>query len=194
MSRNKRFIKEKPGEKVKGILILIVFLAWMGIPAFILSTPHNIKTSFFAYTMVYSFFVAFFFVLGLLFIFVKIEKKVKLSSKILGVVFFVGSILLSIPVSNYYKDILKIINSNYSVYKGNLTDIQIKRGRGVILTTITIKNEKFKIHGTLSPDFTIIGKEYYVTFLPNTKFVINLETQKNTINMVNLLKKIEKKE
>ena len=120
--------------------------------------------------------------LGLISIFVKNEKEIKLSSKILGLVFFVGSILLSIPVSNYYKDIPKIINSNYSFYKGNLTDVQIKRGRGVILTTITIKNEKFKIHGILSPSFTIIGKEYYVTFLPNTKFVISLETQKNAIS------------
>ncbi len=183
MSRNQRFIKEKPGEKVKGILLLIVLFAWMGIPALILSNPHSIKADFFAYTMIYSFFVAFLFILGLLSILVKTEKKVKLSSKIFGVVFFVCSILLCIPVSNYYKDIPKIINSNYSFYKGNLTDVQIKKGRGVILTTITIKNEKFKIHGTLSPVFTTIGKEYYVTFLPNTKFVISLDTQKNAINI-----------
>jgi len=178
MSRNKRFIKEKPGEKVKGILLLIVLFAWMGIPALILSTPHNIKIIFFAYTMLYSFFVALLFILGLLSIFVKTEKKVRLSSKILGVVFFGGSILLSIPVSNYYKDIPKIINSNYSFYKGDLTDVQIKRGRGLTLTTITINNEKFELHSILSPNFTIIGKEYYVTFLPNTKFVISLETKK----------------
>jgi hypothetical protein len=179
MSRNKRFIKEKPGEKVKGILLLIIIFAWMGIPALILSNPHSIKADFFAYTVMDSFFVVFLFILGLLCIFVKTEKKVKLSSKILGVVFFGGSILLSIPVSNYYKDIPKIINSNYSFYKGNLTDVQIKSGRGVTLTTITIKNEKFELHSILSPSFTIIGKEYYVTFLPNTKFVISLETQKN---------------
>lgn len=185
MSRNKRYIKEKPVKNIKRTLILIVVLAWMGIPALILSIPNNnIKAKFFAYTMIYSCLVVVLFLFGILFVFAS-KKDMKLRGIIFGTISLVGSILLIVPTLNYYKDVPKIINSNYSFYKGNLTNVKNNNFRNSISTILTINNQKFEIHGALSPDFTIIGKEYYVTFLPNSKFVIDLKT--NKVNPTNAI-------
>ena len=185
MSRNKRYIKEKSGKNIKRTLILIVLLAWMVIPELILSIPNNnIKANFFAYTMVYSCLTVVLFLLGFFFVFTS-KKDVKLRAITFGTISLVGSILLSIMTLNYYKDVPKIINSNYSFYKGNLTNVKNNNFRNSVSTILTINNQKFEIHGALSPEFTIIGKEYYVTFLPNSKFVIDLKT--NKVNPTNAI-------
>jgi len=169
LGRDKRYIKEKAGKKFKGILVFIVLFCCMGIPIVILTFSNNIKAKFFAYTMVDSFLVV------ILFLFGFFSVNIRVMGIVFGAICLVGSIYLSIPTINYYKDIPKIINSNYSFYKGKLTKVKDHRFERSISTTLTINNQKFEIHGALSPIFKIIGKEYYVTFLPNSKFVIDLK-------------------
>jgi len=187
LNRNKRYIKEKSGEKIKRIIILIVLLVFMVIPMLILTISSNIKAKFFAYTMFDTFLVVVLFLFGILFAFVTNKNKVKIRSIIFTLICLVGSFYLIKPTINYYKDIPKIINSNYSSYKGNLTNVETHNSSRSISTILTINNQKFEIHGTLTPEFKTIGKEYYVTYLPNSRYVIKLQTK--IVNPLNSLQR-----
>ncbi len=75
---------------------------------------------------------------------------------------------------NYYKDIPKIITSEYPSIDGELTNLSIHKGRGAS-TNFIIDGIKFSIDGVPSSDFLVEGKKYHVCYLPNSKFVIKIE-------------------
>lgn len=178
LSKNSRFIKEKPNEKLKRILFLIPFILVLLVPELIMIISRDAKVQFFASTIIYSFIIIIMFLLGLLLVFIrsgKDEKLVKIVwGRILGIAFLGISIFLSIQVSNYYKDIPVVINSDYSYFEGNLTNYHFNN-RGGNSTSLIFGDITFKIYYKASPQFTIIGKKYYIEYLPHSKFVMSLK-------------------
>jgi hypothetical protein len=179
LSKNERSIYHKRSGMFKSIVFLILFIVGALFPVIILSTSSDPKSKFFAYTICYSFWGIVIFLMGLLFVFLKIDKNdefVRVAKiRILGVMFLVISILFIIPAYSYCKDIPVIIRSDYSYFEGNLTNFHFTVGR-VNSTTLIFNDKIFKINYKVSPQFTVIGKKYYIKFLPNSKFVMSLKT------------------
>jgi hypothetical protein len=178
LSKNKRFIKEKPGEKFKRILFLMPFIVGLIVPGIIMKISRDAKTKFFASTVIYSFITISIFLVALVLVFMKSDKDEKLfkiiRGRILGAAFLGVSVFLSMQVLNYYKDIPLILSSHYSYFDGNLTKVHFNN-RGGYSTNLSFGNKEFKIDYKLSPQFTVIGKKYYIEFLPHSKFVMSLK-------------------
>jgi amino acid transporter len=178
LSRNKRFIKENQRKKSKITALLAVLFAGL-ILLFILMFSPNKKARFLGDIICFSFIAILIFIIGVCLIISRPSKDDKLSDivriKGFGTVCLFISILLSIySLLDYYKDVPKVINSNYSSYEGKLTKLYVHYGRATS-TTFIIGDKEFKVTGKFTTNPPIIGNKYHVEFLPNTKFVMSLK-------------------
>ncbi len=180
LSKNNRFIYQKRNGTFKRILFSMVFIIILVVPVIILSTSRGPKIKFFAYIVCYSFWAIITSLIGLLCIFMKIDKDEgfvrMVRVKITGIGFLVFSILFIMPTYSYCRDIPVIISSEYSYFEGNLTNFHFTGGRSTS-TILVFKDKTFKINYKVSPQFTVIGRKYYIEFLPNSKFVMSLKAE-----------------
>lgn len=170
------------------VIPLIVFFVAIIIP-FFLSRSTNLKVQFFGLTILSSSIVIFVFIIGMCAIIMHSKKENSLLQivklKFFGAAFLFISIYLGMNYSlNYYKDVPKIINSDYSSYEGQLTKFYVKYGRATS-TNFTIGNKEFKVLGIFTNPLSI-GKVYQVKFLPNSEFVMSIKTTKVTDTNLNI--------
>jgi hypothetical protein len=173
LSKNKKFIEKKSVKMIKIFLAAsLVSIAIRYIPSIY---NDGTKVKFFIYVIGFILLSIIPLSVGLYIMTYHLDKNIPFSKvvklKALGGVLLIFSIVLNISLLNYYKDIPNIINSNYSSFKGKLTNFAYDGKSNS--TSLIFGATRFTIDGRGS-DFTTIGKDYYVNFLPNSKFVMSL--------------------
>lgn len=167
---------------LKKLKITAAFLIGIIIVSFIISfaliASNNKKAVYFGTVIAISSFVLVMFILGLIQFIPSIYKgrsRTKLIVMwIFGICWILASISLIIgDLPNYYKDIPKVINSDYSSYEGKLTSYHISHGR-TTTTSFTIEGRQFHVKGEYDAGVLIEGRKYRVEYLPNTQYVMNL--------------------
>lgn len=172
LNKNNNFKKEKVIPSFIFFMIFVVLFVGL-IVSFLVSIFGGTKGSFFGGTIAITILCLFSFFTGI-FHLIRTDEKHRMSIKALGVVLLLTSFAFMSILIDYYKDVPKIINSEYSSYEGELTSFHVSHGRSTS-TNLTIGNRTFEMSGEFSDkNFLIIGGKYRVEFLPNTKYVMNL--------------------
>lgn len=184
MSTNRRCRKSRK-EKLSILIFLGVLFIAVILP-FILDIYGNLKARFFGDIISGTLITIVMFIIGTFSLILHKNRDDKLLSlvrvRVLGIALLLFSIFFATTLLSYYKDLPKAINSDYSYYDGKLIKFHVSHGRSTS-TYFTIGNKDFRINGApSSKDFLIIGKEYDVEFLPNSKYVIGLYRYENIKN------------
>jgi hypothetical protein len=146
--------------------------------SFILIISKDTKKEYFGTVIGYSSFVVIMFILGVIQFIPSVYKGRKplrlIIMWIMGFLWTVSSIMLITgDLPNYYKDIDKIISSDYSSYEGRLNSYHIVHGKSTT-TYFIIEDKEFHVKGKYDSNFLIEGRKYRIEYLPHTKYVINL--------------------
>jgi len=172
-TENKCLEKRKFNHKSNIIFLaffLLFFIAFS--TSAVLKVFGGLKAEFYGNVIGYTFLSIFFLTTGVVTLVVSTYDN-KLSTKTLGFLFIIFTAIPAIYLPNYYKDLPKVLNSDYSCYEGELTDYYVAYGK-FTHTHLTIGNEKFNMKCKPSAkNPPIKGRMYSVEYLPNTKFVVN---------------------
>lgn len=163
-------------------VISYLFIIVLAITGIILTIPiFPTKINFISYIILFTIYIAAFGLLGIYYLCINNNKhftKSKLkSTKSFGVVFIVIALCLGIFSINYYKDFSTILSSNYSVYTGTLVSGHYYSGKNSH-TTLTFNDRTFKLSKQLTSAYTSAGTKYYITYLPNTNYLIDAQITK----------------
>ena len=173
MSKKKKFIEKKSVKMIKIFLVAsLVSIAIRYIPSIY---NDGTKVKFFIFVIGFLLLSIIPLSMGLYIMTYHLDKNIPFPKivkvKAVGGVLLIFSIVLNISLLNYYKDIPNILNSNYSSFEGKLTNFAYDGKSNK--TSLIFGTTRFTIDGRDS-DYTNIGKDYYVNFLPNSKFVMSL--------------------
>ena len=173
-TENKNLEKRKFNSKSNIIFLIFFVLFSVTLTITVLLTIFgSLKWKFYGDVLTYAFLPIFFLTIGIAGLVASAYDN-KLSTKALGILFVILTIIPTMFLPNYIKDLRKLNNSEYSYYEGELTSYYIEYGK-VTKTKFSIKDKRFTMKCKPSRNSPlIIGEKYRVEFLPNTKFVVNL--------------------
>jgi hypothetical protein len=137
------------------------------------------KVKFIGIVLTYSFSAIVLFCLGSYYCILHKTEGYKYSSRIsvriVGIIFLLLTAYIGVSVlPKYYKDLSRVINSEYATYDGELMEVNTSSGT-TTFTKFTLGKKRFVISKSISDkNFFVKGKRYHVEMLPNTDYVVQV--------------------
>ncbi|QAA32481.1 hypothetical protein [Clostridium manihotivorum] len=168
----------KVKSKIPFVLFPILFALGLLLPK-VMNLFGGFKAKFIGAVMTYTFSAIVLFCLGSYYCVLHKAEGYKYSSRIsvrtVGIIFLLLTAYIGVAVlPKYYKDLSRVVKSEYVSYDGELTELSISDDR-TTFTKFTLGKKKFVMNKNLSDkNFFVKGKSYHVEMLPNTDFVVQV--------------------